>query len=79
MKVSKIMRMIDNINTQCIFSTLGESGTRGHLFMMGEERFNRNLRGTFFTRMVVGVWNKLSSHLDRNVLAGYGPNVGTWD
>lgn len=36
----------------------GDSRTRGHMFTVKEERFNRNQKDTFTTQRVVGIRDK---------------------
>eukprot|EP00061_Rhincodon_typus_P001769 g15729.t1 len=51
-EVYKIMRGMDRVNSQGLFSRVGKSKTRGHRFMVRGERFKRDLRGNVFTQTV---------------------------
>lgn len=57
-KVYKIMRSRDRVNTQFFF-LVGESRTREHWLKVREDKFNRNIRGNFFTQGLVRVQNEL--------------------
>ena len=58
-EVYKIMRGIDQLDSQYLFPKAGESKTRGHRFKVRGERYKRVHKGNFFTQRVVSVWNKL--------------------
>jgi len=58
-KVYKIMRGIDKVDSQHIFPKVGESKTRGHRFKVRGERYRKVQRGTFVTQRVVSVGNEL--------------------
>ena len=57
--IYKIMRGIDQLDSQYLFPKVGESKTRGHRFKVRGERNRRVQRGNFFTQRVVSVWNQL--------------------
>ena len=48
-EVYKIMRGIDQLDSQYLFPKVGKSKTRGHRFKMRRERYKRVQRGNFFT------------------------------
>eukprot|EP00061_Rhincodon_typus_P006832 g27877.t1 len=52
-EVYKIMRRIDRMNAYSLFLRDGELKTRGHRFKVKGDRFNRDLRGNFFTQSAV--------------------------
>ena len=58
-EVYKIMRGINQLDSQYIFPKVGESKTRGHRFKVRGERYKSVQRGNFFTQRMVSVWNKL--------------------
>ena len=58
-EVYKIMRGIDQLDSQHLFQMIGESKTRGHRFKVRGERYKRVQRGNFFTQRLVNVWNEL--------------------
>ena len=55
----KIMRGMDRVDSQKLFPRVEESITRGHSFKVQGARFEREVRGKFFTQRVVGAWNSL--------------------
>ena len=90
-EVYKLMRGIDQLDSQYLFPKVEESKTRGHRFKVGGERYKRFQRGNFF-REGASVWNELleagtilffKKHLDSYMgklgVEGYGPNAGNWD
>ena len=58
-EVYKIMRGIDQLDSQDHFPKVGESKTIGHRFKVRGERYKSAQRGNFFTQRVTSVWNKL--------------------
>ena len=58
-EVYKIMRGIDQLDSQYLFPKVGESKARGHRFKVRGERYKSVQRGNCFTQRVVSVWNKL--------------------
>ena len=58
-EVYKIMRGIDQLDSQYLFPKVGESKTRGHRFKVRRERSKSVQRGNFFTQRVASVWDKL--------------------
>ena len=92
-EVDKIMKAIDQLDSQYLFPKVGVSKTRGHRFKVRGERYKSVQRGNLFTQRVVSVWNKLpelvvetgtilsfKKHLDSYMgIERYGLNVGNWD
>jgi len=58
-EVYKIMRGIDNVDSQHLFPKVGDSETRGHRFKARGEKYKRVQRGNSFTHRVECVWNVL--------------------
>ena len=58
-EVYKIMRGIDQLDSQYLFPKVGESKTRAHRFKVRGERYKRVQRDNFFTQWVLSVWNEL--------------------
>ena len=54
-EVYKIMRGIDQLDSQYLFPKVRESKTRGHRFKVRGKRYKRVQRGNFFTQRVVSV------------------------
>ena len=59
LEVHKIMRGIDQLDSQYLFAKVGESKTRENRFKVRGERYKRIQRGNFFTQRVVSFWNEL--------------------
>jgi len=58
-EVNKIMRDIEQLDSQHIFPKVGESKTKGHRFKMRGERYKKVQSSNSFTQRVVSVWNEL--------------------
>ena len=59
LEVYKILRGIDQLDSQYLSPKVGESKTGGHRFKVRGERYKGVQRGNFFTHRVVSVWNKV--------------------
>ena len=60
-KVYKVMRGMDRVDSQKLLPRVEESITKGHRFKVQGARFKGDIRGKFFTqRVVVDAWNSLS-------------------
>ena len=73
-EVYKIMRGIDQLDSQYLFPNVGESKTRGHRFTVRGERYKRVQRCNIFTHRVVGVWKELpvGGRFSRGIQEGIG-------
>ena len=55
----KILKGLDRLDAGRLFPMLGRSRTRGHSLRIRGKSFRTEMRRTFFTQRVVGLWNSL--------------------
>lgn len=57
------MKRLEKVKKHGLFLRAEESKTRKHPFKVRGQRFERHLRGSFFTESMVYTWNELSDEV----------------